>query len=165
MPLRSTILALLTLPASLTVACGGDDTTDSAVDSVAETDPCGATSLDWGQGGGDMLPGTDCLECHVAGGDAPHLPLTVGGTAFTGPDCPEGIADATVTLVDADGTTVELTSSELGNFWTSEELVFPLEASIDVGGVVTVMETPVTSGACALCHAEGSDLGFVWAER
>jgi len=155
---------LFLLPLGLAVACG-DDTTDSAADSVAETDPCSTTGLAWGQGGGDMLPGTDCLECHVAGGDAPHLPLIVGGTVFTGADCPEGIAEATVILVDADGQQVELATSDLGNFWTSEELVFPLAVSVDVGGVVTPMESPVTSGACALCHAEGSDLGFVWAER
>lgn len=43
-----------------------------------------------------MLPGADCLECHVEDGAAADFPFTVAGTVFAAADCPEGAEAAFV---------------------------------------------------------------------
>lgn len=87
-----------------------------------------------------MDPGSDCLTCHD-GTNAARF--TVAGTFLP--------AGATVTVVDAAGTTVSQATNSAGNvyvFASRPPLVFPLTASVD--GVA--MSSPVAYGGCNACH-------------
>ncbi len=96
-----------------------------------------------GATGPEMLPGRDCLACHV--GNGVKL-FTVAGTWRSG-----GI----VTLRDARGTVVTLTPNRVGNFFTDAPLQLPLTAS--VGG--ETMPQPVTYGGCNQCPGGGGEGG------
>jgi hypothetical protein len=100
-----------------------------------------------GAGGGTgatgplMLPGQDCLACHDG---AQALRWTAAGTWGSA-------AGRTITLTDARGQTVSLTTNAVGNFYTSQALTFPLTAQ--AGG--SLMPQPVTYGGCNRCHGPG----------
>ena len=90
-----------------------------------------------------MSPGADCLLCHD-GRDAPAF--SAAGT-WGGPG-------RTVTIADSAGRTVTLVTNEVGNFFTSETLSFPL--TVRVGG--ETMPDPVTYGGCNSCHGPGGSV-------
>jgi hypothetical protein len=175
-------LALLALSAFVAGACGSEDAQEApdVLDEVPEdladlVDPgdapdapggsCDADRLQWGLGGGLMLPGTDCLSCHRVGGSADDSVYSVAGTVFVDATCPEGVERAEVRVFDAGGREITLLTNAVGNFYTDEVLTPPLRTSVVVGGVETVMRTPFTNGSCAACHSEGSRLGFVYGGR
>lgn len=107
-----------------------------------------------------MLPGTDCLECHREGGDA-NTPFTVAGTVFESTSCKRGVENAIVRVTDSTGVMLELTTDEVGNFFSGESLVVPLVFSVEVAGVVRTMETAIDEGSCGSCHVDGSALGLL----
>jgi len=88
-----------------------------------------------------MAPGQDCLSCHDG---RAALAFSAAGTWGGG-------AGATVTIVDSGGRTVTLVTNDVGNFYTSERLAFPL--TVRVGG--ERMPDPVTYGGCNRCHGPG----------
>ena len=102
--------------------------------------------------GPTMQPGRDCLECHGPGGHASRW--TAAGTVFTNVDDPvtAGVRGAKVSLTDANGKTVTMSSAQGGNFYTAEGLTFPLVARLEKDGVTRVMTLPVPDGACNRCH-------------
>ncbi|HEU5056666.1 MAG TPA: hypothetical protein VFU21_09065 [Kofleriaceae bacterium] len=96
--------------------------------------------------------GKVCQSCHDGQGAAPRW--TVAGTIYTTSDGAAGLAGATIRLADAGGKEVVLVSAQNGNFWTEEELAFPLTALASrcpteraMGGAV-----PETGAACNSCH-------------
>lgn len=98
--------------------------------------------------GPDMRPGADCLSCHAPPlvGDfdpAPHF--GAAGTIAGG-------AGAVVIIQDSLGKRVELSPTSSGNFWTTEALIPPLEATISRGGAMLVKAAAVDSGSCNGCH-------------
>jgi hypothetical protein len=88
-----------------------------------------------------MAPGEDCLACHD-GRDAKRW--TVAGTW-------DGGAGVRVTLTDAAGKSVALTTNQVGNFYTEQPLAFPL--TVTAAGAR--MPDPVTYGGCNRCHGPG----------
>ena len=96
-----------------------------------------------------MSPGEDCLSCH-SGGEAPTW--TVAGTWP-----PQG---RHVTVVDKNGKTVTLHANQVGNFWSSEPFVFPLQ-SVNVDGAFMPPASgkpgaeAYAQGSCNRCHGEG----------
>jgi hypothetical protein len=88
-----------------------------------------------------MAPGQDCLACHDG---AQAVRWTAAGTWGS-------TAGRVITLVDAAGRTVSLTTNSVGNFYTSQALTFPLTAR--AGG--EQMPAPVTYGGCNRCHGGG----------
>ncbi len=117
------------MPGGLTAAQGGS---------------CNRCHAAGGMTGPLMAPGQDCLACHDGTG---AKRFTIGGTWP-----PQGQA---VTVTDAHGTTVTLTTNEVGNFYSDAALVFPLAAS--VGG--SRMEPPLDYGGCNRCHTGGGSGG------
>lgn len=89
-----------------------------------------------------MLPGEDCVSCHDG---AQAVRWTVAGTWGAS-------AGSTITLTDAAGRTVSLTTNQVGNFYTSEPLAFPLRARANG----EEMPDPVTYGGCNGCHGPGA---------
>ena len=132
-------------------ACGTGDFSDDP-DTACNEDNEGCGPGDCDGEGASMLPGSDCLLCHTAGGGEGGA-FTAAGTVFTDLDGTGGLADVTVRITDADGLIVELTSNSVGNFYTKEPLAFPIDAEVEVGGEVRAMATPVDTAACGSCHA------------
>lgn len=84
-----------------------------------------------------MAAGQDCLGCHD-GSSAKRW--TAAGT-FPG-------RGRTVVLADANGKTVTLVTNEVGNFYTSEPLAFPIRPSVNG----EQMDPSATYGGCNSCH-------------
>jgi len=77
--------------------------------------------------------GEDCVSCHRAGGKAPRSLFTVSGTVFrsdTGEPRETGAGQVAVVLTDAAGRRIELVSNAGGNFWSREELLFPVQVAL-----------------------------------
>jgi hypothetical protein len=90
-----------------------------------------------------MEPGSDCLECHGAGGGDENGPRwTVAGT-WSG-------RGHRVNLRDAAGKAFTLTSNQAGNFWTAEPLTFPLR--VDVDGEPMNASVTASAASCNQCH-------------
>ena len=88
--------------------------------------------------------------------------FTIGGTVFESATCASGVEGATVHLEDVNsGATLELTTNEMGNFYSDEALAGPFWISVEKDGATATMEDP-GSGSCNSCHREGSTTGFVW---
>lgn len=103
--------------------------------------------------GPTMAPGRNCQECHNQGDAEPSW--TAAGTVFTNPGDPTsaGVQGIRISLTGDDGREVVVRSNRSGNFYTREDLAFPLRiARIEGAGVNRVMSHRVPHGACNLCH-------------
>lgn len=126
-------------------------------DSDVPAPECAVDAPDWGASDERMLPGTDCLGCHVEGGHA-RLAFVAAGTVFTGATCPEPVVGATVHLVDAAGAALDVTTNEVGNFVVIDGLSPPLTVAITTSTGTVAMAA--AGGGCGGCHvADG--LGYV----
>jgi hypothetical protein len=105
--------------------------------------------------------GQPCLLCHdTYEGADPHM--SVAGTIFATPNIPMPVADAKVTLTDANGTQISTTTNCIGNFQIETadwRPAFPLHAEIEcpIPGSEDrrrlVMGTRISrDGSCAGCH-------------
>ncbi|MGZ6142474.1 MAG: hypothetical protein ACXWLM_03995 [Myxococcales bacterium] len=105
-----------------------------------------------------MDPGENCLGCHGGEGQTYVLrrrhaqPWTIAGTVFDAPDAGTGVEGAQVWVTDAKGFSFSLRTNLVGNFYSAEEIALPLSACIERNGKKTCQLSPVTSGACNLCH-------------
>jgi mono/diheme cytochrome c family protein len=106
-----------------------------------------------------LNPGEDCVACHRAGGKAPRSLFTVSGTVFrsgAGEPRETGAAGVAVVLDDAAGRRVELLSNAAGNFWSREEVLFPVQVSLRGPPGGPVRQGPPDRchhGNCNQCHA------------
>lgn len=134
------------------VETGEVDRTVADAGAEVACDPQGAAA-----GAGHHNPGTPCLSCHTAGGTGPAF--TLAGTVFDGLAGDAPMAGISVRLRDADGTELSLTTSENGNFWTSQALTFPVTTSTSNCPNTHPMLSPVqqSGGDCnsAGCHVAG----------
>ena len=101
-----------------------------------------------------MTPGQDCQRsgCHGAGGGAKRF--SVAGTIFpsVASVSDDGMEGATVLLVDAANNQLTLPTNAAGNFYTSEDVVFPLMVSVQYGATTRHMEPSVLIAGCNHCH-------------
>jgi hypothetical protein len=120
--------------------------------SLAGLAGCDTSGGDDGEGGEGptMRPGDACLDCHGSGGE--QGAFTVAGTVFTDASGSAGVDGATVTLVDADGTEVTLSTNSAGNFYTSKALAFPVDVTITKGNDTVEMSSAASNGNCNSCH-------------
>lgn len=100
-----------------------------------------------------MLPGFDCLSCHD--GTIASRRFAAAGTVFTNTNDPftAGVAGVAVTLTDASGAVIALTTNAAGNFFTDGPLAFPVTTRIDRGADGRAMTHALPHGACNKCHA------------
>ncbi|HND11097.1 MAG TPA: hypothetical protein PKI49_08285 [Pseudomonadota bacterium] len=111
-----------------------------------------------------MLPGRDCLACHVAGSQAGDLPWTAGGTVYASGSSTcntGGLEGVKVELADETRKVlITLTTNRAGNFFTAEKLLYQtMIARVSKDGKVKEMTQPVTTGNCASCHRPGGAAG------
>jgi hypothetical protein len=78
-----------------------------------------------------------------------------GGTVYPAVDSPvdAGIEGATIEVTDSNGRSFSVRSNLVGNFYSAESLVFPLQVCVENQGVKRCMTTPTPHGACNYCHA------------
>src|SRR5512139_2543748 len=86
-----------------------------------------------------MLPGSDCLSCHRAGGMAQNKPFSAAGTWFG--------SGHTVTVTGRSGAAT-MQTNRVGNFWTAAAITLPGTARVDG----TTMEPALEYGGCGRCH-------------
>lgn len=98
-----------------------------------------------------MEPGEDCVSCHFD----TKLQWTVAGTVYGQPlaEAHEGVEGARIHLTDAEGRELTLRSNSAGNFYSREELKFPLRVEVERDGVRVGMERDAPHGSCNLCHS------------
>lgn len=127
---------------------------------AAEAD--GTPAVDRSKPGPLMRSGENCLSCHRTGGQAGNKVWSAAGTVFTSATSAqdEGVEGATITIEDANGKTVNLESNAVGNFYTAEPLVKPLQMRIAYQGKSAAMPIPLNAdGACNACHSHPDPIG------
>lgn len=104
-----------------------------------------ATSCGIPSHGPAMRPGEDCNGCHS---------FSAAGTLFTNPgdDTSSGLEAGRVHLTDANGRSLTLKTNEVGNFYTNEDLAFPVTVVVERRGALAVMLSPAPTGGCNRCH-------------
>ena len=144
---------------------GNTDDSSSTDDSTPpptcndENEECAPGVSGCGGEGANMLPGADCLQCHVRGGDREAPIWSAGGTVFTDAYGSDYAGDVTVKITDSTGQVVTLTSSSKGNFYTSKTLTPPLSAELETSSGTVSMDRTVDTGACNSCHKCDGEAG------
>lgn len=107
-----------------------------------------------GLSSGHHNSGQPCLQsgCHAPGGDGPTF--TAAGTLYDAATGGATLRGGTIHLVDANGNDVTLVSSRNGNFYTSQNLAFPLQARASLCPADMTMSTQLQSGQ-ANCNQAG----------
>ncbi len=156
-------LGLLSLGACGDGEGGGGTPDDPATVCNERNEDC-APGLCGGEGP-RMLPGSSCVSCHREGsgageaGSEANQWFTAAGTLFEGNLGQRPVAGAIVRITDAEGTTVEMTSNDVGNFFTKQPLVFPIRAEVERDGRTIGMMQAVSTGDCTSCHRCGGMAG------
>lgn len=108
-------------------------------------------------------PGQPCILCHDGALGDPQR-FAVAGTVFQTPGGKVPAVNATVTLTDANGTTIQVVTNAAGNFYvtpTQYDPVVPMQVAVaESGGTTAKMQTVVAgnlaeepnNGSCASCH-------------
>jgi hypothetical protein len=113
-----------------------------------------------------MRPGEDCLRCHGGevvpgtGADAGFQersakPWTLAGTVYETPnaDPNAGVLGAHVDVTDANGWSFQLRTNLAGNFYSAEQVAFPLHVCVELNGSAPrCMQSPAQYGSCNACH-------------
>jgi mono/diheme cytochrome c family protein len=113
-----------------------------------------------------MAPGENCLECHGGGGggEGGVGTLAEGGEedgkrwSFAGTvvSAGQGVENARIHVTDANGWSFTIRSNQAGNFYSAENVAFPLHVVIDWNG--NTYEMTGAGGACNGCHGGGVPL-------
>jgi len=104
--------------------------------------------------------GEDCVSCHRPGGKAPRTLFTVSGSVFrsaSGEPRETGAAGVAVVLDDAAERRVELVTNAAGNFWSKEEVLFPVRVTLRALPGGAPRQGPADTcahGNCNQCHAD-----------
>ncbi len=103
-----------------------------------------------------MQPGADCMSCHAAAANVGAPVWTVAGTLYAAPDAPQsaGVSGGRVFIVDAIGRSFTLNTNSAGNFYTAEQLTFPIHVQAEVNGTRMAMVSSPASGSCNSCHGQ-----------
>ena len=142
-----------------------DDDDDDATaplldDDDSSAEDCAVDSYDWGQGGEWMLPGAACLSCHTEDGHA-ESGFSAGGTVFVSPTCPEPLPGVVIHIWDANRRWFRLTTNEVGNFWTADDVTVPVRIALEVDGELYWKPGLQPSLACNTCHSLGAPAGLI----
>lgn len=101
--------------------------------------------------------GKDCLTsgCHGSGG---WKRFSLGGTIYTDSEGTAARAGAHIEAVDVNGITVNLTSDQIGNFYTAQSMTAPFMISVSYRGRMIKMPGAAAGGGCNTdgCHVAGS---------
>jgi hypothetical protein len=114
---------------------------------------------------GHHNPGLTCVAAGCHDGNTPLAPLwTAAGTFYLDAAGSAPLPGTTVTITDAANKVVEVVSGANGNFWTEEDLTFPLTILAERCGLTASMPDPVPAGSpscnVAGCHEAANRIHF-----
>jgi hypothetical protein len=138
-----------TAPQTDTVAC---DPTNEGCDAASWLVTCTDEEV------GTMLPGSDCMACHLEEheevADDPSEWWTVAGTVFLDDDGGAPAPGVRVHVEDPTGRDVDLDTDAAGNFHTVVYFVPPLSVALESpDGALRTLPEHADSGSCNGCHA------------
>jgi hypothetical protein len=155
---RCWLILAVTLPA-FQVGCGGRAATGSGATDASSTCTSKMTWLGGNEGNADMNPGLACVSCHATtGGEAPIY--TIAGTVYPTSHEPDecygaaGSSGVQVVITSADGSTLTLTPSGAGNFYSTAALALPFQAKVVYMGRERAMLESQSTGDCNSCHTQ-----------
>ncbi len=106
---------------------------------------------------GHHNPGLDCMSssCHgnAGGQDAP--PFTLAGTLYADTLEKTPVKYAIISITDADGVKLDLITALNGNFYTGQQLKYPIKVYASKCPAIQPMVSTVQYGACNQCHTPG----------
>lgn len=144
----SRVLMLILAAASFLAAACGDPVHDNdvaALGAEASNVPAGP----------EHRPGQPCLACHGGSGPA-SFEMRFGGTVYAVRGQSDPLADVTVQLTDAAGSTISTTTNGVGNFFVpaaSWSPVFPVHVAMSYRTQTAKMTTHIgRDGSCGDCH-------------
>lgn len=114
--------------------------------------------------GPNHRPGQPCLTCHGEQGPADPA-FAIAGTIYLARGVLEPVAGVTVHLEDANRTTRDPRSNEVGNFFvgkTDWAPVYPIKVELrdpradEDGGTKTMLTPMRAEGSCAACHHDAA---------
>jgi hypothetical protein len=140
----------------------GDCGEGGPVDNPFDTPPTCSSNTIWtngDDGGGDMYPGRACNDCHADEGKKIFaFAGTVYPTAHEPDDCyGVGAAGAIVEVVDANGATFQVTTTDTGNFDREGAIAYPAYTRVIANGTTLDMIAPLTGpqdADCNSCHSQ-----------
>ncbi|MEP9410435.1 MAG: carboxypeptidase regulatory-like domain-containing protein [Candidatus Brocadia sp.] len=101
--------------------------------------------------------GKDCLAsgCHASGG---WKLFSIAGTIYTDAEGTDARRGAQIKAVDANGIAVNLTSDQIGNFYSAQSMTAPFMISVSYRGRKVKMPGIASGGGCNAdgCHTVGS---------
>jgi hypothetical protein len=98
-----------------------------------------------GRKGPTHNPGSPCLLCHD---------FTLAGTIYLHASDTSGVAGVRITMTDATGHLFGAVSNATGNFFVTENIVFPVNVEISNGTSTKKMRNHIGQwGSCAECHS------------
>src|SRR3972149_7038362 len=107
--------------------------------------------------------GRNCLTsgCHSGVGEKRFY---IGGTIYTDADGTNARVGAKIKVIDTNGSTVTLTSNQIGNFYTEKSMKAPFTITTSYQGREVKMPGEASEGGCNAdgCHAEGSSVGRIF---
>ena len=108
-------------------------------------------------GAGEHNPGLSCIVGGCHDGNTADVPLwTLAGTAYTDINGTTPLAGGTVLYTDANGLEVKMVTAQNGNFYTSQAVAFPIQATASRCPNTLPMNTAIADnmGSCnaAGCH-------------
>jgi len=105
-------------------------------------------------GNGEHHPGEACIACHGAENEGPTF--TIAGTLYTDAVGTAPVPGATIHIIDANGVDIPVISRANGNFYTTQQIAFPIKTHVGLCPNVRQMIGAVqqTGGDCnsAGCH-------------
>ncbi|MCB9562328.1 MAG: hypothetical protein H6708_18135 [Kofleriaceae bacterium] len=147
-------------------AAAGPDADPTAPDADPAAPDAGSSQLDCrdavaNPGGGHHNAGQACIACH-AGNAGPDY--TIAGTLYATAAGGATVAGATITVVDANGTTVDLVTKTNGNFFTTQNLALPVRVMASQCPAAAEMSASVSNGDCnsSGCHSASGGAGRVY---
>jgi cytochrome c5 len=112
---------------------------------------------------GHHLAGNACQSCHYTGANgAPQF--TLAGTLYNNSTGATGVPNATIIVTDANNVEHKIITGTFGNFWSRENLVYPIKVSASLCPTSLPMVSTVAGpGDCnsSGCHAQGAPSGRV----
>lgn len=108
-------------------------------------------------GAGQHNPGLSCIVGGCHDGNTADVPLwTLAGTAYTDINGTTPLAGGTILYTDANGLEVKMVTAQNGNFYTSQAVAFPIQATASRCPNTLPMNTAIADnmGSCnaAGCH-------------
>ena len=100
--------------------------------------------------------GQECLACHA--NMSGNRRFTVAGTVYASASGGTGVGGATVRLVPASGSPIDIVTGTNGNFFTTQTVSFPVTVLVSKCPDTAPMVQQVTQGGCNAsgCHGQGN---------